>query len=54
MGMEGKKELDWKPRSIRMSDDLYYSLVKKASEEHMPTAEYIRNILIKATKFGGV
>jgi len=43
--MEGKKELDWTPRSIRMSDYLYYFLVKKASEEHLPTAEYIRRIL---------
>ena len=44
--MNKYKEI-WKARKVRLSDELWYELMKQAKLQGISTAEFIRNIIRK-------
>ena len=44
--MSKYKEI-WKARKVRLSDELWYELMKQAKLQGISTAEFIRNIIRK-------
>lgn len=39
------KQKDWKPRTIRISDELWFTIMGVASKEHKEMADLIREVL---------
>lgn len=41
------KEKNWKPRTIRMSDELWFKIMQEAGKRGMDIAEFIRFVIEK-------